>query len=68
MTAPFDLVKLDELRQALGLTDLRATEHVWLALEALSHAGTEVVLVDKAAPTNHDLTTQILMKKYGSQP
>ena len=71
MTTPFDPVMLEELRQALCLTDLRASEHVWIALKALSLSGTEVVLVYKAptttTPTSHDLTTQILMKKYGKQ-
>ncbi|WP_155293964.1 hypothetical protein [Pseudomonas putida] len=67
MTVPFDPQMLDDLRQALGLTHLRATEHLWLALEALSLAGTEVVLVEKAATptlTSHDITTRILLDKY----
>jgi hypothetical protein len=58
---------LDDLRQALGLTHLRATEHVWLALNALCLAGTEVVQVEKTATptlTSHDITTRILTEKY----
>jgi len=68
MTVPFDPRMLDDLRQALGLTHLRATEHLWHALEALSLAGTELVLVDNSASppilTSHDITTRILMEKY----
>ena len=67
MNSPFNPLLLDELREALGLTDLRATEHVWLALQALSLSGTdiEVVRVEKSAPiTSADRTIQILQEKY----
>lgn len=68
MNIPFDPLLLDDLREALGLTDLRASEHVWLALKALSLSGTdiEVVRVEKSASiTSAARTLQILQEKYG---
>lgn len=70
MNIPFDPLVLDELREALGLTDLRASEHVWLALKALSLSGTdiEVVRVEKSASiTSAARTLQILQEKYGKK-
>lgn len=70
MITPFNPLLLDDLREALGLTDLRATEHVWLALQALSLSGTdiEVVRVEKSATiTSAERTIQILQQRFGKK-
>lgn len=66
----FNPLLLDDLREALGLTDLRATEHVWLALQALSLSGADikVVRVENSVPiTSAERTLQILQEKYGKK-
>lgn len=67
MTIPFNPLELEDIREALGLTDPRASEHIWLALNALSLSGTEIdiVRVEKAATlTSADRTLQILQQRY----
>lgn len=67
---PFDPMLMDDIRQALGLEDQRATEHVWYAMQALEASGMEVVLKSVEAPaqltplTSADLTMQILKARY----
>lgn len=64
---PFDPMLMDDIRQALGLDDPRATEHVWYAMQALEASGVEVVLKSVEAPpqlTSADLTMQMLQEKY----
>jgi hypothetical protein len=69
---PFDPILMDDIRQALGLDDQRATEHVWYAMQAFEAAGIEVVLKGAQAPaqqssvatTSAELTMQILQARY----
>lgn len=64
---PFDPMLMDDIRQALGLEDQRATEHVWYAIQAIEASGTKVVLKSVEAPaqlTSADITMQMLQEKY----
>ena len=64
---PFDPRLMDDIRQALGLEDQRATEHVWYAMQALEASGVEFVLKSVEAPaqlTSADLTMQMLQERY----
>lgn len=63
----FDPVLMDDIRQALGLDDPRATEHVWYAIQALEAAGSQVVVKNvQAGPqlNSVDLTMQMLRARY----
>lgn len=63
----FDPVLMDDIRQALGLDDPRATEHVWYAIQAIEAAGTQVIVKSVQAapqPNSADLTMQMLRERY----
>lgn len=63
----FDPTLMDDIRQALGLDDPRATEHVWYAIQAIEASGTQVVLKTvetPTQPTSADITMQLLVEKY----
>jgi hypothetical protein len=65
--APFDPALIDDIRQAFGLDDPRAIEHVWYAMQALEATGVEVVIKSVEAPaqlTSADLTMQMLQDRY----
>ncbi|MEE4232341.1 hypothetical protein V2I85_12265 [Pseudomonas viridiflava] len=65
--APFDPAEIDDIRESLGLEDLKATEHIWYAMLALEASGVQVVLKSAEASaqlTSAELTTQILKAKY----
>lgn len=58
-----------EVAEFLGMTDLRATESVYSALEALSLAGMSVDVeklaqAARGAPSSAELTMQMLQERY----
>lgn len=70
MTIEFNPVFLEEARQSLHLTDMRAVEHLWHALQAFDAAGINVekgVAVTDAAITSTDMTVRMLQEKYGKK-
>lgn len=70
---PFNPILMDDIREALGLDDPRAVEHVWYALQAIEASGTKVVIKSastqpfSAAEVSADITMQILRAKYGKK-
>ena len=60
---------IEQIRQLLGLTEQRATESIYYALQAMQIAGQTVVepaqdTTVTADTTGVDITTAILMDKY----